>query len=429
MRSHEQDRARAAMRWLLGGALMLAVLLDAARPWSAYVQPAGQPGEARLSFAPVASASVSLGEASARRAGATDLWVGRQPVSLSYLQFDVRGVGPGGVRRATLLLYTYDDSPAGFAVQSVDGPWPEGELTFSNRPRAGQVVAVSGGQRAAALAAADVTGYVTGDGLFSLAISSTSDRPLRYAGPGAAGHAPRLILQLGEASAAPTAQPTTQPAPTSPTAARTQSTAPTASADVLQCSVRNLAWTVPGQLLRGGSPSAEGITCLAQAGVGVIVDQRLPSEDKINEPELARRAGLEYVNLGVPDDTAPSPDVLAQWFNAANAALAQGKVVLVHDAGGRGRMGFWAAAYLMRHGVSPQQAIDGHYVGTALAFPGAKIDCPNGGNGQVQGLAEIAQVLTGQAYYPSADRYGHTWQNCPRPGYMDGWNYAAALGR
>jgi hypothetical protein len=64
-----------------------------------------------------------------------------------------------------------------------------------------------------------------------------------------------------------------------------------------------------------------------------------------------------------------------------NAALAQGKVELVHDTGGRGRMGFRAAAYLMRHGVSPQQAIDGHYVGTALVFPGAKINCSNGDNG------------------------------------------------
>jgi hypothetical protein len=129
-----------------------------------------------------------------------------------------------------------------------------------------------------------------------------------YRQPGEA--TPSLAAQASVTPDAP-ATPATRLAPTSPpTVAPTQ---PAVSTDVLQCGVRNLAWTVPGRLLRGGSPSAEGIICLAQAGVRVIVDQRLPSEDTIGEPDLARQAGLEYVNRRVPDDTAPSPDVLTQW--------------------------------------------------------------------------------------------------------------------
>ena len=195
---------------------------------------------------------------------------------------------------------------------------------------------------------------------------------------------------------------------------------------VLGCGAENLAWTVPGKLLRGGQPSAAGLECLAKNGVDVVVDQRTPAEAGSNYAAQATSAGLEYINLGIPDDTAPSPEVLTQWLDTVNAKLAQGDVVLVHDAAGRGRMGLWDAVYLMAEGgLSPQAAIDGYYVGEQLPFDGAKIGCDDGGQGQVQALAEIAEAISGQAYYPATDEHGTAWADCPRPAYMDGWDYGA----
>jgi hypothetical protein len=197
-----------------------------------------------------------------------------------------------------------------------------------------------------------------------------------------------------------------------------------ASDNARACKVQNLAWTTRGWLLRGGAPDAAAMRCLAIARVDVLVDQRPPSEVDAPMAEQARAAGLEYINLGIPDDSAPSPDMLRQWFDTVQSRLDAGQVVLIHDAAGRGRMGFWDAVYRMtRGGLGPQAAIDGYYVGTQLPFEGAKIDCENGGNGQVQALAEIAQAVSGQAYYPSVDEYGTTWADCPRPAYMDGWDY------
>ena len=46
-------------------------------------------------------------------------------------------------------------------------------------------------------------------------------------------------------------------------------------------------------------------------------------------------------------------------------------------------------------------------------------------NGQVQALAEIAQAIDGQPYFPVLDEYGTVWANCPRPAYMEGWDYSA----
>jgi hypothetical protein len=185
----------AARRWLLSGAVLLVVMLGALRPWGAGRSPSRQAAGSRLSFGPVASGYVALGQPGAGQDGTAELSVGRQPAAIGYLRFDVQGVGASSVKRATLLLYAYDASPAGYAVQAVAGPWAEGELSFANRPALRGVVGLSGGHEAAVLAAADVTGYITGDGSVSLALTSTSDRPLRYAGREAASRAPRLPVR------------------------------------------------------------------------------------------------------------------------------------------------------------------------------------------------------------------------------------------
>jgi hypothetical protein len=194
----------------------------------------------------------------------------------------------------------------------------------------------------------------------------------------------------------------------------------------LMCGVPNIAWTEIGWLLRGGAPEDSAFVCLAAAGVDVLIDQRLPSEDP-GEPAMAQSAGLEYINLGIADDTAPSPAVLQSWIDTVNTKLAEGKVVLVHDAAGRGRMGLWDAVYFMLHSATAESAIEDRYLAKTLPFFGAKIGCGDGGNGQVQALAEVGLILTGVSYFPLVDEYGTLWQNCVRPSYMAGWNYATVL--
>jgi hypothetical protein len=198
-------------------------------------------------------------------------------------------------------------------------------------------------------------------------------------------------------------------------------------AGVPLCGLENAAWTVEARLLRAGRPRLDEFDCLAQAGVGVVVDQLPDGERDPAEAETAAKAGIEYLNLGLPDDTAPSPALLKEWLDTVDERLAQGKVVLVHDAAGRGRIGFWEAAYLMHKGTPAQQAIEDRYLGKALPFKGAKIGCADGGNGQVQALAEVATALGQPPYTPAVDEYGTTWGNCPRPAYMEGWDYRRAV--
>lgn len=226
-------------------------------------------------------------------------------------------------------------------------------------------------------------------------------------------------------------QPTLTQAPTNPPPQPSPTTAPPTQApplgDPLTCDVPNVAWSATGQLLRGGRPSDAALGCLFAAGVDTLVDQRPLSEAGASYSDLVAAAGLAYFNLGIPDDSAPSPAILRAWIDTVNVQLAAGQVVLVHDAAGRGRMGFWDAVYAMLNGSSAASAIEDRYLAKGYGFHGAKIGCGDGGNGQVQALAEIAQALTGSAYYPSVDEYGTAWANCPRPGYMNGWDYGSVL--
>jgi hypothetical protein len=383
-----------------------------------------------------------LDPAAREAAAAGQLRVGRKPGTVRYLRFEVTGVGGLAVRRALLRLYAYEASPAGYVVQAVDSASAASSVPGSREGRPGRVVGASGAHAAGALTQVDLTMWVAADGVYHFALSSAGAGPLTYAGLTGSALAPRLFLELDEPEAAAVVSPPTEQVPLTAEAALAPPTQVAATAappspapptqalvpDVAGCQVNNLMWTVPGRLLRGGRPSEDGMRCLAAAGVDVLVDQRPPDEAGAGFAGQAAAAGLEYLNLGIPDDTAPSPGRLAEWLAAVNTKLADGKIVLVHDAAGRGRMGFWDAVYRMRYGgLSAPAAIDGYYVGTAVPFQGAKIDCGNGGQGQVQALAEIAQAISGQPYFPAADEYGNGWANCPRPAYMDGWDYSTVF--
>jgi uncharacterized protein (TIGR01244 family) len=60
----------------------------------------------------------------------------------------------------------------------------------------------------------------------------------------------------------------------------------------------------PGQPLEdiatAGQPEEEHLKRLAEAGYKTVVDLRIPEEDRgLDEPEAARQAGMEYVNIPV----------------------------------------------------------------------------------------------------------------------------------
>jgi hypothetical protein len=130
-------------------------------------------------------------------------------------------------------------------------------------------------------------------------------------------------------------------------------------------------WLLPGRLLAGEYPGARSdaqarqkLACLQQAGVTFFLDLTEPGEYGLKPyapflQELARPDGRPSVHrrMPIPDGGTPSVPEMARILDTVDNALEQGHTVYVHCWGGIGRTGTVAGCYLVRHGLSGDQAL------------------------------------------------------------------------
>ena len=164
-------------------------------------------------FNPVADASVFSNRPNGNLGGSGQLRLDASPTVNSYLRFDVQGlVGP--VSSATLRLYVQSTSAAGFTAHEVaDNSWTEGGITFNNAPAIGAAINSSGATTAGSYVEVDVTSAITGNGLVSLALTTT-DTGLIIAQSREGFNPPELVV---ETAVGPTPTPTNTPVPPTPT--------------------------------------------------------------------------------------------------------------------------------------------------------------------------------------------------------------------
>ncbi len=183
------------------------------------------------------------------------------------------------------------------------------------------------------------------------------------------------------------------------------------------CGVLAVAWTEEGVVARGGQPDADEFGCLRARGFAAVVNLRAEAPE-FDEAAAVATAGMAYLHLPLADDTAPAPAQVSEYM----AFVSRHAPTFTHDSGGRGRAGVFDGIYLLWRGW-PAAAVFERYI----AFE-AKIDCANGGNGQIQALHEIGAALgRGDAWPAAPDRYGSEWAGCPRPSYMAGWDYGEVV--
>jgi tyrosine-protein phosphatase SIW14 len=99
-------------------------------------------------------------------------------------------------------------------------------------------------------------------------------------------------------------------------------------------------------IYRGGQPSEEGWTGLAQLGVKTVIDLRLEDEHPTKmEAQAVQAAGMRYVNIPMHGVVAPSDQQIAQ----ALALLDSDSPVFMHCKRGADRTGTVIACYRMAH--------------------------------------------------------------------------------
>jgi hypothetical protein len=156
------------------------------------------------------------------------------PEQRSYLRFEVTGLAGETISRATLRIYANVNSSAGYTVRAVsDNSWSQMLITYTNMPPLGSVIGNSGAHEAGIYTEAEVTGYITGDGLYSFAVTANSSTATHYASSEANGNWPELVLELGGSGEPTPTTATVSPTPAPPTSTPTRVKAtrtPTATA-------------------------------------------------------------------------------------------------------------------------------------------------------------------------------------------------------
>ena len=100
------------------------------------------------------------------------------PLRRAYLRFNVQGLS--GPSAAVLKFYAESGSHAGIEVHTVsDTSWGEGTLTFANAPAIGPVVGATGSFPGGTWLSVNLSGVITGNGLYSFALTTPDDTAVK----------------------------------------------------------------------------------------------------------------------------------------------------------------------------------------------------------------------------------------------------------
>jgi parallel beta-helix repeat protein len=151
-----------------------------------------------LSFAPVADTYVRSDTPTATAGSATTIQTDNSPVKHILMKFTVSGVNGRPVTSAKLRLYCVDPSDKGGDFHRVaDSSWSEGTLNWNNAPAADTATLASlGAVNTGLWYEVDLSSLITGDGTYSLRVTSISTNGADYSSKEGA-NPPQLVLTVG----------------------------------------------------------------------------------------------------------------------------------------------------------------------------------------------------------------------------------------
>jgi hypothetical protein len=247
-------------------------------------------------FNPVADSYVDASAPTTPHGTLTSLRLDASPIVRPYLRFNVSGI-TGAVASATLRVWANTAQTTGYDAYSVaDNTWGEATITSANSPPLGTTKLGSSGKiTAGAWTSANVTSAITGNGTFSLGLSTTNSTAVSLSSR-EGSHPPQLVIVSSSSGSSssptnpptnpPTVAPTATPAPTpNPTAAPTATPAPTPNPTASPSGSTGIATLTPAadsyvdasaptsnfgrltQVRIDGSPSDRTFLCFTVTGV------------------------------------------------------------------------------------------------------------------------------------------------------------------
>ena len=127
-------------------------------------------------------------------------------------------------------------------------------------------------------------------------------------------------------------------------------------------------WVENGTLLAGRYPYEEAVAALVAAGVTLFVDLTHPDEGNPPYEQLLPKT-VRHVSVPFSDFSAGSEASVRAALDAIDAEIAAGGIPYVHCLWGCGRTGTVVGCRLVRHGLSPADAM-------ALIRERSGRDCP-----------------------------------------------------
>ncbi len=128
-------------------------------------------------YTPVADSYVEAARPTRNNGSRNELHVDGSPILNGYLRFNVQGATDFST--AKLRLYFKNATSSGLRVHPVSNTtWGETTITYANAPAIGPLAATSGAAGAGTWVVMDVTDLVSGNGLVSFAITSSSSTAL-----------------------------------------------------------------------------------------------------------------------------------------------------------------------------------------------------------------------------------------------------------
>jgi hypothetical protein len=133
--------------------------------------------------------------------------------------------------------------------------------------------------------------------------------------------------------------------------------------------IRESYWVEPGRFLAGEYPAAafvgrtrERLNRFLESGINTFIDLTFPHELPLYRPLLLEQASLrdidiQYKRFSIIDRSIPINGLMTAILDAIDSALLEGRNVYVHCWGGIGRTGTTVGCYLVRRGLTGEQAL------------------------------------------------------------------------